>query len=120
GSRDRAAEVREARDQDGFVGRHQYRSAQRAQARRENQASLAVLHPGLLGCVVQSALSRVMARPVRGSTPPVIGRMVMQLSIGHTLTHRLQPTHSASMTSKCRLPFCVALMAWCEVSSQAM
>ena len=35
-----------------------------------------------------------------GTVPLVIGRMVMQLSTGQTLTQRLQPTHSASITSK--------------------
>jgi hypothetical protein len=61
--------------------------------------------------VVQSAFTFVIDRPVRGSTPLVIGRMVMQCSTGQTLTHRLQPTHSASITSKCREPFFVVLMA---------
>jgi hypothetical protein len=52
--------------------------------------------------------------------PLVSGRIVMQFSTGQTLTQRLQPTHSASMTSKCRAPFTVAVIAWCEVSSQTM
>ena len=30
--------------------------------------------------------------------------MVMQFSTGQTLTQRLQPTHSSSITSKCRTP----------------
>ena len=46
--------------------------------------------------------------------------MVMQSSTGQTLTHRLQPTHSSSITSKWRLPSFSFMIAWCEVSSQAM
>ena len=53
-------------------------------------------------------------------TPAASGSMVMQFSTGQTLTHKLQPTHSASITSKCLTPLTVCVIAWCEVSSQAM
>jgi hypothetical protein len=47
--------------------------------------------------------------PVRWSmTPAASGTMVMQPSTGQTLTHRLQPTHSSSITSKWRLPSFIA------------
>ena len=41
----------------------------------------------------------------------------MQPGTGQIDVHRLQPTHSSSITSKWRSPFFVAVMAWCEVSS---
>ena len=75
---------------------------------------------GLLGWVVQSALSATIGWPVRASTPEVSGSIVMQSGTGQTLTHRLQPTHSSSMTSNLRTPSTVWVIAWCEVSSQTM
>jgi len=49
-----------------------------------------------------------------------ISSIVMQFSTGQTLTQRLQPTHSASITSKWRAPSTTDVMAWWDVSSQAM
>jgi hypothetical protein len=45
--------------------------------------------------------------------------MVMQFSTGQTLTQRLQPTHSRR-SPRTRAPGFIAVIAWCEVSSQAM
>ena len=73
---------------------------------------------GLLAWVVQLPYSARTVSPVRGSVVPAAsGSMVMQPSTGHTLTQRLQATHSASFTSNTRPGF--IQMAWCEVSSQA-
>ena len=66
--------------------------------------------------------------PIRERSPPSTRitspgasvRSVMHSGTGQTVTHRLQPTHSASMISKWRLPSFMDVIAWCEVSSQAM
>src|SRR5688572_2627510 len=74
---------------------------------------------GLLGCVVQLPYRPLTFSPVRASTSPAArARIVMQSVTGQTETHRLQPTHSSSFTSKWRLPFSVAVIAWWDVSSQ--
>src|SRR5258708_14802518 len=53
--------------------------------------SPAFTRAGLFGCVVQFAYSPLSTRSI-----------VMHCSTGHTCMHRLQPTHSESITSKCR------------------
>ena len=74
---------------------------------------------GLFGCVVQLAYSPLTHCPVRRSVSPGFSAcIVMHSGTGQTETHRLQPTHSASITSNQRLPSFVAVIAWCEVSSQ--
>ena len=61
---------------------------------------------GLFGCVVQSAAWAGTAWPVRASISPGASvRSVMHSGTGQTVTHRLQPTHSSSITSKWRSPF---------------
>ena len=66
-------------------------------------------------------LTAAPCAPVRASISPGARlRSVMHSGTGQTATHRLQPTHSSSFTSKWRWPSFMAVIAWCEVSSQAM
>ena len=76
---------------------------------------------GLLGCWVQLTGVALTGWPVRWSiSPGAKVRRVMHSGTGHTSVHRLQPTHSASFTSKWRWPSFTAKIAWWLVSSQAM